>query len=385
MLLIQLYLSSFFSIVFNRIILRVSELTTFRLTHDKGTNAKPRKTYWLGLIRSRSERRIDHYVSTIYFPTTAQTNPFTPLKIAYATTKGNDKPSDTSQLVTHTYLPARLTESDHTSINNYKKTNWKFVTTVGDLHIEALQVWGTPNDNLILPTISLYNKIAYRDLDLKRPAGHDGSRKFTTPAQQYDINQNNKVNCNNILSPSDDEMNNLTDVDTTTPNFTQTIPVTPQIVAPPTSIQQQLQTVPNSDIIRHQRDFPAPGCLNRPEFRHILDQLNPSDPSPYPNIYLRLTISVNHVYHVYIADIEVLKKLPCITVIDGDKKLHFAPIQAVSQKFLGLYKCFSKANTGQLGKWIPLPHLPDLAFLSKLIPMREHHALVFSIMKLSKK
>ena len=364
-------------------------MTTFQLRSDDVKNAKLRKLFWLGLIRSHTDKRIDYYVSTLHFPESCKENPFKPFDITYSPIQKNGKLAPTEELVTRSYLPARFSDVDRKAVVNYGRTTWKFLTKVGTMNFEALQIWGNPQIDLVLPKVCLFTKKVYRDLELERPFGYDPSRKFTTPAQKYDIQVINLV--------SDDEdpdrdrstgtveskrmMTEAVTVHTTNKHFSETVPLPPPIIPPPVTIHQQMQSVANQGIMRHQRDFPAPGWSTKPEFRHIIKQLNPSDPTPYPNIYLRLTISTNHTYHVNIKDPNVIRKLPCISIIDGKRILHFAPILRVSQKYLALYKHFSKANTGQKGKWVPLPHLPDLAFLNLLIPMREHHEVIYAILK----
>ena len=363
-----------------RLLLRASELTPFHLTG--GNSRKTTKYFWIDLIRSQSPRRVDYYVATSKLGTLTETtsSPFKPFSITYNTNESANTSDSYDNLISRDYIPIRLSKSDLSIIDDLKCAAWKSIKIHVQTQFQALRIFGKHTKDLSLPTATLYSKKVYRDLDLHQPLeGPPVKASRLTPAQNFDVSQLSADIANNTANVNQPELKtnlNLRDsVDTTT----ILLPKPP--VKPPTSIEQQLDTISNPMHVRKQRDFPLlNGWLKRPEFNHITSQLDAVQINPFPNIYLRMKINTNHVYHVYIRDLRILNNFSCVTVVDEQKMMHFAPIHAASERH-ALYKQFTGANTEKkgFGSWITLPHLPDLAFLSKTVPMREHLELIYDL------
>lgn len=370
-----------------RLILRAADLKTFRSKTDAANSSRQiNKLFWIDLIRSRSTTRTDYFVAFDH-ETVPKGQPFKPFSITFNTDENIDPLVSHDGLITRNYLPARLTSADLSAIDKFKSASWKLIQVRNGVQLQALRVYvyGKPKFDLTLPTVSTYKKTAHRDLDSghtsKNPESDNPANKRNrmTPAQLFDtIQVNNSENPNEQSLP--DECHVPATISIRNSAETNTIPTPRAITAPPTNLEDQINSSLSSIQVRKQRDFPLiHGWLDRKEFKHIMSQLISSYPNPYPNIYLRMKIRTNHVYYVYIQDVTILSKLPCVTIIYGDRMLHFAPIHGASErKHRPLYKQFTGANTEKkgFGSWITLPNLQDLAFLSQTVPMRDHFDLI---------
>ena len=374
----------------SRLILRATELTPFFSKSD-GPNdmQKITKWFWIDLIRSRTTERIDYYTST-NGKTTPTEQPFKSFSITFNTDETIDLLRSHDGLITRDYLPARLTPADITAIENFKSATWKLIKIHNGVQFQALRVftYGKPKSDLTLPTLSWYRKRVYRDLDTHKPTTSvtetivPAKKSRMTPAQLFDTSRDN--NQGHPISSSSTQTPLPAIINTGDSDETGTVPVPKVIEQPAITLESQISSITNSIKVRKQRDFPlVSGWLNRPEFRHITTQLDLIPPAPFPNIYLRMKIRTNHIYHVYVKNPAIIRQLPCITLIEEARMLHFAPIHAPSEKeHRQLYKQFTGANTEKknFGTWIVLPHYPDLALLSITVPMRDHFQLIHSLL-----
>ena len=361
-------------------IFSTSELTPFQCISTSLRNRDTvTKRFWINLIRSRSSNKTAHFVAKGSWTTVldeTSSNVFTSFSITYNTDESKSTSEPGNHLVTRHYIPARLTSVDHAAIDNFSGADWKTIKIHKGITLQALRVWTeNPVRNLVLPTASLYAKRVYRDLDSASSDPPSNKRTHMTPAQSFDVERASNSNnpAGSVVEEEVPAVVNLHDSEAT-----NTLPTLKSILPPPRSITEQVRNTINPEHMRKQRDFPTPQLLSNPSFSHITQQMNNNNSIAFPNIYLRLTIVTNHVYHVFTKNLNHLKDHSCITLVDGERLLHFVPIKAPSERHRQLYKNFSKANVEMagFGSWIPLPNLPDLAPLSKTVPMREHFSLM---------
>ena len=395
------------------------------------------KHFWINLIRHRSQKdnKMAYFVAKESWIDQAEviSSPFKPFTITFNTDESADALlTGSSHIITRNFIPIRLTAADSAAIAQFKSINWKTIIAVREYEFQALRFFGktfdNQNQNLTLPTAALYIKRVYRDLDTPNEGNQSPplKRSRATPAQSFALSRVNNsyqhstgnqpvqpmqpvqpVRSAQPAQPAQSaqpaqpaqpaqlaqpvqtvhtvhtaqivQCDISADIQLNDSQSTNTIPApkaTP--TPPPTTLTEQVNNSNNVAHMRKQRDFPTPGLLNEQHFQHIARQLNRTHPCPFPNIYLRLTIVVNHIYYVLTQDDRHLQTHACITLIDGDRLLHFLPIKSPSERHRALWKNFSKANAqySGYGTWIPLKYLPDLALLSKTIPMREHLALI---------
>ena len=347
---------------------------------SNGNRTKITKHFWINLVRHQSSTN-----KTAYFVAKeswtdqdeATSSPFKSFTITFNTDESVDALITGSHIITRNYIPIRLTPADSAAIASFKNINWKTIIAVREYEFEALRFFGKVCDHhLTLPTAALYTKRAHRDLDSFGTHSPPEKRGRTTPAQAFDLLRVNNSNRQPTGSQTD-RCDISADIQLNDCQTTNTLPSINAPSTPPTTLQQQVNNANNIAHMRKQRDFPTPGLLKEPHFQHIATQLNRTHPNPFPNIYLRLTVVVNHIYYVFTQDLRHLQTHACITLIDNERLLHFVPIKSPTERHRALWKNFSKANTQcpGFGSWIQLTHLPDLALLSKTIPMREHFAL----------
>ena len=358
------------------------------------------------MIRHQSTSKTAYFVAKESWPDQAEaaSSPFNPFAITFNTDESmDDKLTTGEHIITRHYIPIRLTTADTAAISKHKAINWKTITIKKEFLFQALRVFGDTAEHLTLPTAALYSKRVYRDLDQSTndPDSPLNKKGRQTPAQAFDSQRvdNSSAQSSSLPSTSTSSHSshpsstnyqlNKPDIPTTLRmhdcQLTNTIQGLQSHSAtnqpPPTTIEQQINSSHNPEHTRKQRDFPTPDLLKDASFQHIAQQLNRRNPSSFPNIYLRLTVVVNHIYYVFTTNSRLLKDHACVTLIDRDRLMHFVPIKSPTERHRTLWKHFSKANTNTVGygSWIPLFNLPDLALLSKTVPMREHFALVHYI------